>query len=144
MSWPRISRIRWLIWCSGRWTAILIRVGMWGVVVTPDVEAAVRADERRRMDSAILWETSCLGCADRYDALIGERAAGAVEAAAAILAGVRELEATLGPKAVRVVGELAAQWGAQPAESHAERPEPLAAPPGQAEDPWACLDEPPC
>ncbi len=40
-------------------------------------EAAIRADERRRMDAAFNWDTSCLGCADRLDGLIAERAAGA-------------------------------------------------------------------
>ncbi len=46
----------------------------------PDVEAAIRADERRRMDSAICWELSCLGCADRMDGLIAERDAGFTDA----------------------------------------------------------------
>ncbi len=113
------------------------------VVGVVDVEA-VRADERRRVDAAIGWETSCVGCADRYDALIKERAAGSVEAAAAILAGVRALESTLGPKAVAVVAELAAQWGAGPAESHAQRPKSLSAPSRKAGGPVGAPGRAPC
>ncbi len=59
---------------------------------TPDLdEAAIRADERQRMASAIDWELSCLGCADRMDALIAERNAGYLEV-------LREMELVLSPR----------------------------------------------
>ncbi len=73
-------------------------------------EQAIRADERRRMDQAINWGTSCLGCADRLDALIAERYAGQADAARAIADRLRVLYAETGDRAHLIGVTVAEQW----------------------------------
>ncbi len=78
---------------------------------TPDLdEAAIRADERRRMDHALEWHTTCFGCADRMDALIAERHAGQEEAAQDIIARLEALYAQDGDRAHLVGVAVARRW----------------------------------
>jgi hypothetical protein len=87
-------------------------------------EAAIRADERRRMDAAMGWEVSCLGCSDRLDALIAERHAGGVEALRQVEAALMLLPATLGVvRGLAVVRDYLAGRGEKPAEALTGGPE---------------------
>lgn len=57
--------------------------------MSADRDELLRAEGRRQADNAVLWGVSCVGCADRLDGLIAERAAGGVEAARSIAARLR-------------------------------------------------------
>lgn len=46
----------------------------------PDRDEQLRVEGRRQANNAIDWNTTCVGCADRLDNLIAERATGAVDA----------------------------------------------------------------
>jgi hypothetical protein len=56
---------------------------------TVDDMARARAEGRREADHAITWDTTCVGCAGRLDALIAERHEGADEAARLVVAELR-------------------------------------------------------
>ncbi len=83
-------------------------------------EEAIRADERRRMDHALDWDTTCFGCADRLDALIAERHAGQEEAARDIIARLKALYAHDGDRAHLVGVAIARRWLGSGPESNAE------------------------
>lgn len=66
---------------------------------------------RHQANSAINWDTSCLGCADRLDRLYAERCAGAEDAARAIEVALRAAYAQSGDRALLEAAAIVRAYG---------------------------------
>lgn len=78
-----------------------------------DLDAA-RVAGRREADDAIMWDTTCIGCAGRLTDLYAERCAGNLEAAQRIEAALRAAFAETGDRTLLHAVAIARAYAGRP------------------------------